>query len=270
MLTDVLKTENNPQGERFRNNELIKSPSDTTIYAPLLQKSQRADNEIIDQISNFVESVRVSQDGKANRHRSDFSTFETPTNRVRPRVQSMNNQHFDRMLVNEQHRMKAANEAGERAIVEAEKYKITTDTPQGMISQIDLRCLLDNGDDFFYVTCHVDPSLKEKIEKGEFVDLEKLMPRSKPGGYQQNAEGSHMEWITHDGMTYLAPVQEKESKINGIRRWEQAFHVYAAIYTKANPDRASEIWQYCLHYQYCGCVLPLGQMLRSMITHSDN
>ena len=29
-----------------------------------------------------------------------------------------------------------------------------------------------------------------------------------------------------------------------MRKWEQAFRVYAAIYTKANPHRASEIWQY--------------------------
>ena len=34
------------------------------------------------------------------------------------------------------------------------------------------------------------------------------------------------------------------SKISGICTWEQAFRVYAAIYSKAQPSRASEIWQY--------------------------
>ena len=29
-----------------------------------------------------------------------------------------------------------------------------------------------------------------------------------------------------------------------VKKWDQAFRVYAAIYTHANPDRASEIWQY--------------------------
>ena len=39
-------------------------------------------------------------------------------------------------------------------------------------------------------------------------------------------------------------MQDKNSKISGICRWEQAFRVYAAIYSKANLRRASEIWQY--------------------------
>ena len=37
---------------------------------------------------------------------------------------------------------------------------------------------------------------------------------------------------------------EKERKINNIRKWEQAFRIYAAIYCNANPSRAAEIWQY--------------------------
>ena len=36
----------------------------------------------------------------------------------------------------------------------------------------------------------------------------------------------------------------KYDKINGIHKWEQAFRIYAAIYSKANPHRAAEIWQY--------------------------
>ena len=33
-------------------------------------------------------------------------------------------------------------------------------------------------------------------------------------------------------------------KINSVRKWEQAFRIYAAIYMRANPERASEVWQY--------------------------
>ena len=36
----------------------------------------------------------------------------------------------------------------------------------------------------------------------------------------------------------------KNSKFLGVRRWEQAFRVYAAIYSAANPARSAEIWQY--------------------------
>ena len=231
---------------KTRGNLLVKSPSDTTIYAPLLKKSGQAGDDIIEQISNFVDSVRVSHEAKANQRRSDVTTSgATPVSRPR---HAEGDRRFVKTLTDEQQQMKIANQVADKTIIDAEKYKVNTDAPQGLnalISQVDLRRLLDNDDNFFYVTCHVDPNIKDKIERGEFVDLEKLMPRSKPGGFQQNNEGGcRMEWVTRGGMMYLAPVQEKENKINGIRKWKQAFRIYAAIYTKANPHRASEIWQY--------------------------
>ena len=45
-------------------------------------------------------------------------------------------------------------------------------------------------------------------------------------------------------MTYFTPMQDRGSKITGLCKWEQAFRVYAAIYSQANPTRALEIWQY--------------------------
>ena len=36
-----------------------------------------------------------------------------------------------------------------------------------------------SDDDFFHLTCHIDPSLFHKIEKGEYVELEKLLPKDK-------------------------------------------------------------------------------------------
>ena len=50
--------------------------------------------------------------------------------------------------------------------------------------------------------------------------------------------------MSKEGQTFLAPAQDRDPKINGIRRWDQAFRVYAAIYSKANPHRSAEIWQY--------------------------
>ena len=43
-------------------------------------------------------------------------------------------------------------------------------------------------------------------------------------------------------MLHLKLIQTK--KITNIRRWEQAFRIYGNIYSKANPTRATEIWQY--------------------------
>ena len=46
------------------------------------------------------------------------------------------------------------------------------------------------------------------------------------------------------GQTFLTPVAQHESKISSVRRWDQAFRVYATFYCGANPSRAREVWQY--------------------------
>ena len=67
------------------------------------------------------------------------------------------------------------------------------------------------------------------------------MPKDK--GTRRSDE-THLEWVNKDGNTYLAPVGDREGRINGIHRWDQAFRVYATIYCGANPARSQEIWQY--------------------------
>ena len=79
-----------------------------------------------------------------------------------------------------------------------------------------------------------------KIERGEYVELEKLLVKNG----NNITDESKIELVSRGGSTYFAPVHDKEQRISGIRKWEQAFCIYAAIYTRANPERASEIWQY--------------------------
>ena len=52
-----------------------------------------------------------------------------------------------------------------------------------------------------------------------------------------------LELMMQDGQSYFGP-SSSEAKINSVRKWDQAFRIYATIYTQANPHRASEIWQY--------------------------
>ena len=49
-----------------------------------------------------------------------------------------------------------------------------------------------SDDDFFHLTFHIDPNLIHKIEKGEFVELEKLLPKERLGG--KNDDG-RLEWV---------------------------------------------------------------------------
>ena len=49
--------------------------------------------------------------------------------------------------------------------------------------------------------------------------------------------------VYRDGHSYFVPTVA-DNKITGVRKWEQAFRVYATVYSQANPLRAVEIWQY--------------------------
>ena len=102
----------------------------------------------------------------------------------------------------------------------------------------------DQDDEFFHVTSQIDPSLKTKIEKGEFIELEKLLPKDRSMGRNDELNKQLYQLITQGTSSYLDPPVPKNGKISNIRKWDQAFRVYAAIYTNANPGRASEIWQY--------------------------
>ena len=100
-----------------------------------------------------------------------------------------------------------------------------------------------SDDNFFHLTCHIEPSLIHKIERGEFVELEKLLPRERSSFSKGGADENRLEWVQRDGNTYLVSAG-KDTKITGIRRWEQAFRAYATIYCAVNPQRSKEIWQY--------------------------
>ena len=50
--------------------------------------------------------------------------------------------------------------------------------------------------------------------------------------------------VFRDGRLVFVPHVDKNRIVNRVHKWEQAFRVYAAIYSQANPDRSAEIWQY--------------------------
>ena len=136
-------------------------------------------------------------------------------------------------------------EEEDEAILDAEHFKAKIQPPKGKLSYAEILKLHetdDNDDDFFHITCHVDESLRERIELGEFVDLDKLLPKDKCGGTQVYNEAQRMQIFEQNGTTFWAP--EQSMNVNSVRKWEQAFRIYATIYTNANPHCAGEIWQY--------------------------
>ena len=102
---------------------------------------------------------------------------------------------------------------------------------------------LDNEDDeFFHTTCHIDDSIREKIEKVKFVELVKLLQKKILNGDRRN--DNRMQLINKDGVSYFVPAIDRDTRIDNIKKWEQAFRVYTTIYCKANLTRAGEILQY--------------------------
>ena len=255
----------------------IKSPSDTKIYAPALQKkltpvnngnnmvlnyvTENADNAqtrtdfngaIVDQ-SN-VQGVMLARN--ANEKQSMFRAgglSQTEFNQISNCVETVRaeshpddlqqqtqQQTKDRRLTanKDKEELEQACIRADRAVLEAEKFQVQIEQP-GMNTIFNIGSGVSD-DDFFHLTCHIEPNLIHKIKQGEFIELEKLLPKDK---LARNSDENRLEWVQQDGGTFLVPAQ-KDGKINSFRRWEQAFRAYATIYCGANPHRAKEIWQY--------------------------
>ena len=167
----------------------------------------------------------------------------------------------------ERQQINTARSAAETAILEAERFKAQVlppnkgtypDTSMGGLYRKDIRFnnndhnkfemeqirqmrYLDCEDDeFFHTTCHIDEAIKEKIRKGQFVELEKLLLKK----LQVNTQENRMQLVNKDGMSYFVPSIDRENKIDNIKKWEQAFRTYTTIYCEANPSRSGEILQY--------------------------
>ena len=114
-----------------------------------------------------------------------------------------------------------AKDHSERVLIEAEKFRAAMADPPGEHSIKNVPVGQEiSDDDFFHLTCQVDPNLVVKIERGKFVDLEKLLPKRKR---KQQGMDNRLEWVQDKAGTFLVPALDRENKINNVRRWDQAF-----------------------------------------------
>ena len=198
------------------------------------------ETNLIDKISDFVDEVRIQDD---RRRQDKGSTDKDKTSKVKSVV-------VDRRNDLPSTSNASSKEVAAQMVLDAKKFRGEIDHPKGIVSSLNFHEKFFEGipqsipgkvfddDDFMHVTCHVDNAIAAKIAKGEFIDVDKLLVKDK---FRRQTEEC-LEFINHNGHTYLSPVAE--NKISGLRMWERAFRVYAMIYSKANPLRSAEIWQY--------------------------
>ena len=248
---------------------VVKSPSDSTLYTPALQKVPN--QAIVDGISNFIKTIRmetsaVEKEGEAS----------TSTGVRQPRlVTSKFGKVPEKQPLNTS--LDEARDRAQQSIIEVEKFKASI-APAGLnsfdslniVENVNAKEMPPNSmqmqwptgvvenqrnfsmgeglsdDDFFHLTCHIDDSLKLKIEKGEFVDLEKLLPRDKVS--KRLSDDTRLEWVNHDSGTYLVPATDNDRRISSIRKWDQAFRVYATIYLWCKSDQIQRNLAICVRY----------------------
>ena len=92
---------------------------------------------------------------------------------------------------------------------------------------------------FFVVGSNLDLATIEKIQKGDYVDFGKLVPKDRV----LVEEDQRLEIVIRNGRTFYVPVLDSTT-ISNFQRWEQAFRVYANLYTKKHSHRSSELIEY--------------------------
>ena len=211
----------------------LKSPSDTTIYAPALAKqasplNRTRQNPYLSQpfvtgntnpVNNTINEELIFQFVEQVLMQSDIQRKGADTPHNTPELGARRNS-ADRTPT-----------PGARMLTEMEQFKANVEPPKGtvdhdvnletippqllsskQVAQI-IKNLADNDDDdFFHLTCHVDVSLQNKISKGEFVDLERLLPKTRA---QVVSDEQKMQFVNKDGASFWIPA-DRENRINGI------------------------------------------------------
>ena len=214
MKENVAKTSTE---EKTTGTPKIKSPSAGSLYTPLVPRlSEARPDQVVEFVTDAVENFSVGKQDDKGKRTSTSSYWGDK-----------------------------AKGAAEEAILESERFRGAVQQPQGKIpndNQLEPhKPLVDEDDTFFHLTCHVDEEITKKAEKGEFVDLVKLTSKYlKISAEEEQA----YKMVNRNGVSCWVPITDSDCKINNIKRWDEAFRVYAAIYCRANPNRAGEIWQY--------------------------
>ena len=183
---------------------IIKSPSDTAIYAPAVAQYKDSDNgcspTLINQrplansednntILDMLKSIRLgeSTDGHRSSTRDGYKRSGEYSGRYR-----------------EERERCAERERAEARVIEAEKFKADLENSGELKRKLvpETAMVTDNDDRFMHLTCHVDKATRLAITRGEFVELEKLLRKNK---FKRQKLTNRWEVHNKDGTPFFTP-----------------------------------------------------------------
>ena len=249
-----------PEPETFRNKTKSKQPksvrqgkdiisqdssSEVTIYKRAVQEIAPELEEQIDHFISVNRKTPVKRGGDYEKGRKASSSSEELMDTSDEVEMNLNNIRFFADPLPEPERMEVEEvdpEQRAREIVrDHEKSKATMYEITGKdYSNVKPSSIAEMDNNYQMIDAHLEESVRKKIENFEYVDLAKLLSKNK-----SSKEGEQrLEIVTKNGMTYLAPVSDKEGGINSYGKWEQAFRVYSNVLTSRYPHKAPELLQY--------------------------
>ena len=177
------------------------------------------DTNAMQRIANFVDNMRFADDERRQREGAEttvrvHSEVVVPSKMVDPSEDGR---------VVRPGTSEGRGEIAAKMILDAEKFRGEVAKPQGMdnfpqffsgVQKISKQEVIDD-DEFFHVTCHVDKLLTQKIQNGEYVDLEKLLVKDR---FHKCSNDDRLEFVTGGGHTFLTTVQDRENRIFGLRK----------------------------------------------------
>ena len=131
----------------------------------------------------------------------------------------------------------------DRIIREAEQGRAKIYQTPGKVMNYDVQNVFVHSamvnEDYYVLAAHLDQSVRDKIEKGEYIDLAKLIPKDR----MVTDEEQKLQMIVKNGQSFWVPIHEGTA-ITNYQKWEQAFRIYTDVFVCANPSRSSELIQY--------------------------
>lgn len=86
---------------------------------------------------------------------------------------------------------------------------------------------------------HVSQSIKQKILKGEYIDLANMLQSG-----SDSSEADHHKLSVKDGQLAIVSNAPKARKLTSIERWTDAMLVFAGIYISGHIDQAPHLLKY--------------------------